>query len=314
MRNAFSVLFCLISTLVSAQFYDTVHSVINNIKTDKHVNIPGTRLYLIPPPGFIVSKSFLGLQKGNNGIVVYDIVGGSYYTNAATFDRNGFEQKGARVFDYRQIKVNGYPAKYLLTQGDMTSTAHALAFGDSTFCTLVMATYINTDEATGRDILRALNSIYYDKNKKIDPFETAYFTLDDRDSKYKFFQYTANLYTYTIGGVDKGKNNTFPVVIVTQLPKPENSSAKSIAELMIQKSVQYGMGNLKVKNSSTNKVNGYDAYEAEVYGDMQGQNRLIYQLVIVKDDEAIVIEGVADNDFLDNLNDFKKLAHTVKFK
>lgn len=298
------------------QTYDTVRSVVNNSKTDKHVNVPGTRLYIIPPPGFIVSKNFMGLEKGNNGILIYDIVGGSFYTNAATFDRKGFEEKGARVFDYRQIKVNGYPAKYLFTQGDMTSTAHGLAFGDSTFCTMVMATYISTDDKTGSDIVKALNTIYYDKSKKIDPFETAYFSLDDKNSKFKFFQYSANLYTYTVGGVDKKESadSDFPAVVVTQLPRPENSSPKSLAEMMILKAVEHGITNPKIKNSSTQQVNGYDAYEAEVYADMQGKNRLIYQLVVVKGDKLIDIQGLADNDFTNNLNDFKKLAYTLKFK
>jgi hypothetical protein len=310
------ILSFFISLVASGQSYDTIHSTINNVKTDRHVNIPGTRLYIIPPPGFIVSKNYLGLQKGNNVIIIYDIVGGNFYSNAATFDRKGFEEKGLRVFNYKQIKVNGYPSKYLFMQGDITASAHSLAFGDSTFCTMIMASYISTDDKTGNDIVKALNSIYYDKNRRINPFETAYFALDDKGSRYKFFHYAANLYTYTIGGTDnsKGTGGQFPVVLVTQLPKPENSDARTLAKLMIAKAVEHGLTNPKIKTSSTEKVNGYDAYEAEVYAEMNGKKRLIYQLIVLNGDQAVTIQGVANDNFDSNISEFKKLAHTVKFK
>jgi hypothetical protein len=93
---------------------DKIKSDIKNSKTSKHINITGTRLYIIPPTNFKVATTFIGLQKGDKAIFnIYDLVGGNFYSNAATFSKAEFEKQGVRVFDYRDIKVNGYPAKYI---------------------------------------------------------------------------------------------------------------------------------------------------------------------------------------------------------
>lgn len=294
---------------------DKINPNIKNSKTNKHINIPGTRLYIIPPPKFNVAKTFIGLQKGENSMLnIYDLVGGNFNTNAATFSKAEFERQGARVFDYQEIKVNGYPAKYISMQGDLTAKAYALVFGDTTFSTMIMAAYPVIDEATGKDIIKSLNTIWYDKTKKIDPFETANFSLNDKASKFKFFQFNANLYMYSIGGVEHKEDKDAPMVLVSQFPKDNTMTVKSIADMMIGKIQQYGLTNPEIKNSSTQKINGYDAYEAEVYGQMQGTRSLLYYCIVAKGDKAIAVQGIAKKDIESNLQEFKKLASTVKVK
>lgn len=294
---------------------DIINPNIKNSKTNKHINIPGTRLYIIPPPNFIVAKTYVGLQKGDNSMLnIFDLVGGNFNTNAATFSKAEFERQGARVFDYQEITVNGYPAKYISMQGDLTTKAYALVFGDPTFSTMIMAAYPVTDEATGKDIIKSLNTIWYDTTKKIDPFETANFSLDDKASKFKFFKYNANLYIYSIGGVEYKEVKEAPMVLVSQFPKDNTMTVKSIADMMIGKIQQYGLTNPEIKNSSTRQINGYDTYEAEVYGQMQGSMSLLYYCIVATADKAIVVQGIAKKDIESNLQEFKKLASTVKVK
>jgi hypothetical protein len=294
---------------------DKIKANIQTSKTSKHINIPGTRLYIVPPQNFSVAKTFVGLQKGEKSLFnIYDLVGGNFYTNAATFSKAEFERQGARVFDYQEIKVNGYPAKYISMQGDPTTKGYALVFGDTTFSTMIMALYPVTDEATGKQIIAALNTIYYDKGKKISPFETAFFSLDDKNSRFKFFQYNANLYIYTIGGTDNTKDTDNPFVLVTQFPMDNTMTTKSIADMMIGKAQQYGLTNPEVKNISSGKINGYDTYEAEVYGQMQGKSSVIYQCVVAKGDKVLTIQGIAKSDMETNVQDFKKLARTIQIK
>lgn len=309
-------LFLLVSLTACGQpSNDKIKSEIKNSKTSKHINIPGTRLYIIPPPNFKVATTFIGLQKGENSMLnIYDLVGGNFNTNAATFSKGEFERQGARVFDYKEIKVNGYPAKFIHMQGDASSKGYAIVFGDTTFSTMIMAAYPVTDENTGKEIVKSLNTIWYDKNKKIDPFETANFSLNDKESKFKFFQYNANLYIYTVGGLDNKDNRDEPFIIVSQLPKDNTMTSKSIADAMIAKAQQYGLTNPDVRNISTEKINGYDTYQAEVFGQMQGKSSVIYQCVTTKGDKAIVIQGIAKSDLETNVQDFKKIASTIQLK
>lgn len=291
---------------------DKIKPVIDNAKTSQHVNVPGTRLYIIPPPGFKTMTNFTGLQKGETSMVqVYDLVGGNFYKNAADFTKARFEKDGINVFDYQEIKVNGYPAKYIAMQSQPAAKTYAMVFGDTSFSTMIMAACPATDAVTDKEIINSLNTICYDKNKKIDPFETANFSLDEKVSRFKFFRYNINMYIYMIDGVEDTEDKNAPGLIVMQLPKDNTNSLQDIANIMIGK---YALANQQIKNSSFNKINDYDAYETEVYGEVQGNTALIYLCVVAKDDKAIVVQGIAKKDLESNLQEFKKLAHTIKMK
>lgn len=313
-KYIFSFLIFSLTSYVQAQT-GTINQEVSNTKTAKHIHIPGTRLYIVPPADFYVAKTFLGLQKGASAVInIYDLVGGNYYTNAATFSKEAFEQKGIKVFEFKEIKVNGYPAKYISMQGDLSAKAIALVFGDTTFSTMIMAAYPVNDDLAGKEIMNSLNTIYYDKLKMIDPFATAKFSLDESGSKFKYYQYSSNLYLYTFDGKDNSGDKEAPLILITQLPMDKTMTVKSISDLMIAKAQQYGLTGPQIKNQRTEKLNGYDAYQAEIYGQMQGKSSLIYICTVAKGDMAIVIQGIARKDVETSLEEFKKLAWTIKLK
>ena len=294
---------------------DKINPNIQNSKTNKHFNIPGTRLYMIPPASFTISQTPAGLRKGETaGITVTDLVNGNYYTNAASFNKAGFDQRKIKTFDFQEIKVNGYPAKYVALQGDANAQMFWLVFGDSTFSTMVMGVYPAGDLASGKEILSALNTIYYDKNERIDPFAAAAFSVDDSQSKLKFFQFSTNMYVYTMNGMDNKNDPDAPFLVITQMPIEKGMNAKNVGDMMLSKLEGYGLTHAEVKNGTSAKINGYDAYEAEVHGDMHGKSSLMYQCVIANGDNVISMQGVAKNNFDENLAAFKGLAHTIQLK
>lgn len=292
-----------------------IHEDIINVKSEKHIIIPGTRLYIIPPPDFVPGSSFTGFQKGETALInIYDLVGGNFYTNAETFSKTAFENKGAIVFDFKEIKVNGFPGKFIHMQGDPSAKAYAIVFGDTTFSTMIMALYPADDESTGRDILQSLRTVYYDKELVIDPFETANFSIDEDASKFKFFKYSANLYLYTPGGIDNKDDRDAPLVLVSQFPRDFTMTAKSIAEMMIFKAQQYGLTNQELKNTTSDKLNGYETYQTEIYGQLQGKYCLLFYTVVAIADKAIVIQGISKKDNDVNIEEFKKIARSVIIK
>ena len=199
-------------------------------------------------------------------------------------------------------------------QGDLTSKAYGLVFGDSTFSTMIMATYPVTDEKSGKDIIKTLNTIVYDTTKVIVPFETAKFSFDENKSKFKFLMFNANLFIYTIDGKDNGGNSDAPFLLVTQVPMDNTMTLKSISDMFIASSQKYGLENPVVKNSSTDKINGYETYKSQVYGEMNGAKTLFYTVVISNSDVAIAIQAIAKNDFETNIEEFDKLINTIKMK
>jgi hypothetical protein len=303
--------FLLLPLTVSGQSIDLD---IKNTKTSKHINIPTTKLYIIPPPNFEVAETFVGLQKSESSVfAVQELVGGNFYTNAATFSRAEFERQGIIVSDYLEIKVNGYPAKYISMQKSLFTKTFALVFGDTTFSTMIMIKNPIEDKQTEKEIIESMNTIYYDKSKRSDPFENAPFFLDDKKSKFKFCRSNANVFMYTVGGTENTKGGN-PFILVTPFPKDIGMTSNDVASIMIDKQVQYGFSYSKTKNSSTNTSGDSDIYEAEVYGQMQGESAVIYQYIIIKRDQVISIQGIAKNEMEENIKQFKDLAHSIQIK
>jgi len=292
-----------------------IKSKIDNKKSPDHLRIPGTRLYIIPPPTFKAATGFIGLQKGDDGMIsVMDLVGGNFFTNAATFSKSEFEQRGVKVFDFRELRVNGYPAKLLLGQGEGPAKMYELVFGDTTFSTMVTGMYKVGDDATAHEIIAAINSIVYDKKVNVDPFETAYFSIDEKASTFKFLRSTSNMYVYSIGGIEHPEDANAPMLLVTQMPKQDGLSMKDVVAQMISQGGKYGFQDPVVVSNASRKFNGMDAYEAEIDVVVQGMKTRLYYFAVENGGRVVVVNGVAKKDIDNNVVEFKKAAGSLTFK
>ena len=71
------------------------------------------------------------------------------------------------------------------------------------------------------------------------------------------------------------------------------------------------MNNPVIKNASTNKLNGFNCYQREVYGEINGKKIMLFECLVVIGENVVVMGGVADEDFDNYLVKFKNLAATV---
>ncbi|HEX2629376.1 MAG TPA: hypothetical protein VHM26_10195, partial [Chitinophagaceae bacterium] len=203
------LLACFISCSNKKEKSTAIESEIKTTKTDKHINIAGSRLFIVPPPGFKPLGTMVGLEKENGSqMIIMDLVGGNFYTNAAQYNQKSFENAGAKVFEFKEITINGFPAKYLWMENAEKMRAHNIVFGDSTFSVMIMANYAANDEQTGKDILQSLQTVWYDKSLQIDPFATAYFRADDNGSKFRFAEFNAGMYIYSVDGKKMADDTT----------------------------------------------------------------------------------------------------------
>jgi hypothetical protein len=281
---------------------------------DGHVQIPDTRLSLIPPPGFALTHSFPGLLKmdGTAVIQVYDLPDGNFFTDGASFTAANFQSKGAKVLTFKQLNVAGFPAKFCYMAGDSAKRIMALIFGDSTFSTTLIGLYPDTSLAVGQAIRNAYATIVYRKGQTVDPFETAPFSLDTTAAPWRFALYNKPLFIYSLDGKEPGQGS--PFVTVTPYPRREGASLQDLSESLIMKDMQHGLEDPVLSNISMDSVNGYEAYEVEVRCRLGGQDGLLYQFLASDREHTIVIEGVANSDFDRNLRAFRGLAHTIKIK
>lgn len=309
------ILFTILSINTLAQTNPTVKDKIQNKKSNKHTNILGTRLYLEAPAGFKPSTTFIGLQKGQNAIFnVYDLTEGNFYTNAANYNREAFEGKGIKVYEYKEITINNFPARYLHLRSEDGSNAYTLVFGDSSFSVMIMGMCAENDQQTGNDIITAINSIYYDKSKIISPFETAAFTIDETASRFKYFKYQASIYFYTLDGKDYSLTPNSPYILLMQFPADASINAKDVKTLLINKMAEKGFADIEIKNNVEVSVNPYETSRAEAHGMLNGKPTVLCLYVISNGTKIIALEGIVTSDVENNLVEFYHLAETVKIK
>ncbi len=300
---------------VGARSQYKLDSVIRNTKTARHVRIPGTHLYIIPPAHYDIAKNFIGLHHKERGMInVYDLPGGNFYTNAASFSKEAFIEKGATVYNYQELKIDGYPAKFVAAQGAPTHITLGLVFGDTTFSTSVMAVYPTGNEAAGKEMLASLRTIWYDPQQKIDPFETANFTIDTSNTPFRFFKYAASLYIYTINGMDTKDDPDGPFVMVAQFPNDNTARPKEIAALMVGKFREYGLTAPETKAEINDRINNNEAYQLEIQGQLKDKPVTAYCCVVVKGDQAIVLQAISKKDATRDLQYFKQLAASIQVK
>lgn len=281
----------------------------------KRINIPGTKVFIDVPENFKLSQSIIGLEKGNNAMIqISDLVGGSFVSNSRDFSRKGFEDKGAKVFEYEEFELGGYQAKYIYMQAQDNQKAMSIVFGDSTFCDMAMAVFPENDKTTADLIKKALFSIEYQKDLKVDYLDVAFFKVNKNNSKFKFAKASGNMFTYSTGGIVKKSYENEPMFLITPLPGDSGLTKKQLSESILNGLIQNSFIVIEEKNIKTELVNGYDAYEIEVYGFLKGKKALVYLLILVNENKALALEGVAYSDFDNELISFKEIAHHVVFK
>lgn len=290
--------------------------IVDQSTEDQRVVIPGTHCSIVPPDGFTVSVAASELVNSTGAMVKFtDYSPGNFYTSAATFSRETFEANGVSVYDYRELVINGYPAKYAVVFYDENFNAYSLAFGDSTFCVTVMGIIPAGNEQIESQFLEAFESIRYEKKSVVDPAAVANFTLDDATLPYKLLLYSGGMYTY---GPDSTKtsrrspDNELRVVVVMPLPaEDKNEDFSTYLKQRLEKNGFVSSGALK---ESSNSMNGYQTYQLEAQGTMRGIPALMHLVYLAQGDKAVLMQGIANADFTASAEEFRRFARAIRIK
>jgi hypothetical protein len=311
MKKYWSALFIIITTALYAQHgTDSLSAEKKPVK----VTIQGTHVSMTIPQGFKPAKDFIGIEKDDKTYIeVFDPYENDYSTSSAGFSRPGFENQGMDVFAFKTLNVGLYLAKYAGMRNSSGYKKYELIFGDSSFSAMVLGHCSVNDDAVAKAIENTIMSVSYDKKVKVNPYIHSYFNMNDSASIFKFSKVSDKIFKYSMAGklkLEAGEAN----VTITPFTLDAPMTDKEVKKTMEGIYKKDGMTGLKVKNESDTKINGYDAYESEVYGKLNGKQTLIYQLTVSSNGNALLIMGVTNTDMENNLAEFKKLAYTVSFK
>lgn len=283
----------------------------NNVLSDKHVNISGTKIFIIPPTNFIISDEITGLKKDSyTAISFMDLTDGNYYTNASTFTRNEFESNGINVLGFEELKINNYPARIMIARTEDGMYAISTVFGDITFSVMINSFCPISDTLTLRNILKSYETIVYNKKYKIDPKEIARFTINENNTRYKFTDYAVNIFIFK----QKGTTDTTSFILINQLPYDSSLSMNYVLEQTYNNLLKHGLKNGILSNQNKEIVNGKMVYFAEINGKMKNEKSQIYIAIMTNKKYYFSILSSFNDVNESNKKEFKNFVEQVSLK
>lgn len=305
------LLFIALSLSLSACGQSTESKKQNSEKT----LVLGTRIYIEQPENFNPSKDFIGFENGQSLIQFIDLFGGNYSSNAKNFTKENFEKKGVKVLDFKELKIDDYPAKLAFIQGNPNQKSLQLVFGDNEFSVMVMAFIPDFEKDKIEEIEKSLMTIGYDKKRDVDPFEIAFFELDDSKSLYKYSKTASNIFLYSKDGVKKDNYNGESFYMVNQIPtETPNMNPKLLFDNNLNSLKNNGLVISERKVTDRKKLNGFDCYEELIIGTLNNEETQIIMTSVVNGTRAVLINGLIKDNFETTLSEFDKLTNELKMK
>jgi hypothetical protein len=287
---------------------------VNNIKTDKHINIEGTRLYIIPPKDFVQGGGIVGFHKDKKAFIqVVGVLGGDFYKNAATFNKLGLQKEGLTVTDFQYIKIQEYSGRFAEVKVPNINQGFLIVFGDTTLSVSISSVIPVGEEKYINEILNSLKSIYYDRNLKLGNSNKD-FECNDKNTLFKFAKNVANLSIYSINGIAKETYGDEPIIMITPMPKGESTTLEQVAAQFVSKFEKYGHKEIKWSNKRNFKRNNQDVFEFELTSKLNNNDSNSYFQIVGNQEKAIVIFCASSNEYIKYLQDFKELANSVRLK
>lgn len=193
---------------------------IENTLTNEHKWVLGTKISIIPPKGFVKASNFLGFQQNNSGssIMVVDIPG-PFSEISKGMTKKGFLSQGVEVKKIENIFINNNSALFVTGVQNAYGnnyTKFILVFGSEKETIMINAVCPENLKQIGNELKKSLFSVYYDADKKINPFETVDFNVDITSSNLVFAKSMMNSLIYTNDGLFPTKSPDKSTLIITK--------------------------------------------------------------------------------------------------
>lgn len=223
------------------------------------------------------------------------------------------EAQGGKLSLKKEFKLGEFDAFIALVPNGAEEQI-VFAFGDETFCTLLMGTF-PSNEAARKEVVDLALSAYLDKKIELNLEDQLSFSLSLKDSKYKLSTVNGGVAGYTEDSsfitVDDWQKNYFTVSVI---PKPFDISLKDYSDIMIK---SLGKSNKEDNQISIDVLNENitdKLIEVEMKGNTVNKELLLYQSVELTDNELIQFIGFAFENKKEQIELFKSIARSIQKK
>lgn len=159
--------FLLIIIFLSAlsahgQRRDSIGAAIHNTPTPRHVQIPTTKLHMIPPEGFRLSEKFPGFELDEETVVeVEETFTETYAQQDVGRIKATAISQGVKILEHRHLKIGHLSGQYLMLQLSSAVKGYMLLFGDHKGCVKISAFFPAWKSFVETAIIQSINSIVY---------------------------------------------------------------------------------------------------------------------------------------------------------
>lgn len=282
-------------------------------QSDKPITIPGTKYSLTPPAGFEKAKQFSGFQNMATGAsIMLNELPAPLHLVTGGFNADALLKKGMTLLDDQTIDFNGGKARILRISQSANGTLYlkeTLIFGDSTKTVMVNGIYPEKNKASEPDIRKAVLSVKYDENSKVDPFDAVNFSVSAEGTGFKFAATMGGSITYT----PTGKISPEQPIFV---------AGNSISKVEVADRKQFSINRLKnLPNTQSTEVqeinpitiDGLKGYEITATDTTSKEN--IYQVMLFSDNnDYYIMVGNTKENTPESRAAFKKISLTFRRK
>ncbi len=291
---------------------------IDNKLTEEYQNIKGTKISLIPPKGFTDGLNFLGLQQSESGssIMIIDIPG-PYSEVSAGITKENLLSKGVETSKIENLIINGLPAIFVTgTQNAYGNiyTKLILAFGTDNETIMINGVYPENLKKIGDEIKKSMLTVYYEANKKINPFDALDYTIDVSETKLKFGKSMSNSLIFSVDGQVPTASSDKTNLIIAKSFSEITQEDKKLFSLNRLKQTPIEIGNIEYTNEITiDGISGYEIY-AKGKNKKSGETENIYQVILFSDKLYYILFGTTNDETDKSIEEIKKAVKTFKRK
>lgn len=166
-------------------------------KTETHIQINGTNIFMIPPTSFESTTNYKGFQNPNDqtSMIMVTEIPGPYLQVSAGYNFEMLQKQGMELKTKKEVKVadlNGILLELDQTANGMAYSKQILIFGNEKSSTLINGVYLKDSIRLGQKIKEAILTTVVDTELKINPRESLNYSLNENVGSLKFISVIGN--------------------------------------------------------------------------------------------------------------------------
>ncbi|MBI1316853.1 hypothetical protein GC167_08370 [bacterium] len=226
--------------------------------------------------------------------------------------------KGVEVKKIENLTINSLPAIFVTgTQNPYGNiyTKCIFLFGTDTETIMINGVYPENLKKVGDEIKKSMLTVFYEADKKINPFEALDYSIDISETKLKFGKSMSNSLTFSVDGQVPTTSSDKTNLVVAKSFSQITTEDKKLFCINRLRQTPIEIENIEYTNEITiiDGISGYEIY-AKGKSKKTDETENIYQVILFSDKLYYILFGTTNDESDKSIEEIKKAVKTFKRK